>query len=35
MIPPLPTEIIHHIIKLSLPVVSFGTYRQRYALLLV
>jgi hypothetical protein len=35
MIPPLPTKILHHIIKLSLPVVSFGSYRQRYDLLLV
>ncbi|ORY73818.1 hypothetical protein BCR35DRAFT_144962 [Leucosporidium creatinivorum] len=34
MIPPLPTEILHHIIKLSLPVVSFRTYRERYDLLL-
>ncbi|ORY73831.1 hypothetical protein BCR35DRAFT_306940 [Leucosporidium creatinivorum] len=34
MIPSLPTEILHHIIKLSLPVVSFGTYRERYNLLL-
>ncbi|ORY76929.1 hypothetical protein BCR35DRAFT_305692 [Leucosporidium creatinivorum] len=35
MIPPLPTEILHHIIKLSLPVVSFKSFRERYDLLLV
>ncbi|ORY76897.1 hypothetical protein BCR35DRAFT_118357 [Leucosporidium creatinivorum] len=34
MIPPLPTEIVHHIIKLSLPVLSFKSYGERYVLLL-
>ncbi|ORY76934.1 hypothetical protein BCR35DRAFT_353300 [Leucosporidium creatinivorum] len=35
MNPPLPTEILHPIIKFSLPIVSFRTYRARYRLLLV
>ncbi|ORY55539.1 hypothetical protein BCR35DRAFT_221171 [Leucosporidium creatinivorum] len=35
MLPPLPLDVTHRIIRSSLPVVSYSTYKERYRLLLV